>query len=222
MDPRTFAVERLGIGDWPATDGLDAQVIDSETWAGLADMDSVLQDPVTLAFDVTPDRSTTSIAAAGVNAEGLGHVEIVERKRGTGWVVEYLQERVEKHEVSAVVCDGTGPAASLLAPLEQLDIEVTVVNAKEHAQACGTFYDGCQDESFRHLDTPELSAASRGRLSVRSVMPGPGLARSRPLTSPRSSPPPLLTGDLVRATSARSMTTAIWWFCEARSRGRCG
>lgn len=162
MDPRTFAVERLGIGDWPATDGSAAQVISSETWAGLADQESVLLDPITLAFDVTPDRSSASIAAAGKRADGLGHVEIVERKRGTGWVIDRLQHLFADHDVGELICDGTGPAASLLAPLEQLDIEVTVVNAKEHAQACGTFFDGCEDRSFRHLDTPELAAAIKG------------------------------------------------------------
>jgi phage terminase large subunit-like protein len=162
MDPRTFAVERLGIGAWPSTDGVDAQVISSETWAALADTKSVLQDPVCLAFDVTPDRSAASIAAAGVNGEGIGHLEIVERKRGTGWVVERLQELIEKWEVSAVIADGSGPAASLFAALDQLDIEVTVVNAKEHAQACGTFFDACEDEALRHLDTPELAAAIKG------------------------------------------------------------
>jgi hypothetical protein len=162
MDPRTFAVERLGIGDWPSTDGLAAQVISSETWAEMADLESILLDPITLAFDVTPDRSTASIAAAGRRDDDLGHLEIVERKRGTGWVVDRLQELVGGHDVAQVICDGSGPAASLLAPLEQLDIEVTVVTAKEHAQACGTFFDACEAKAFRHLDTAELAAAIKG------------------------------------------------------------
>lgn len=162
MDPRTFAVERLGIGDWPSTDGQDAQVISSEVWEVCADETSVLLDPVCLSFDVTPDRSSSSIAAAGKREDGLGHVEVVERKRGTGWVVERLQELVEKHDTTAVICDGSGPAASLLARLEQLDIEVTIVTAKEHAQACGTFYDACEGEGLRHLGTPELAAAIKG------------------------------------------------------------
>jgi hypothetical protein len=32
MDPRTFAVERLGVGDWPATDGSGETVIRPEDW----------------------------------------------------------------------------------------------------------------------------------------------------------------------------------------------
>lgn len=162
MDPRTFAVERLGIGDWPSADGQDTQVISPETWELCADEGSVLLDPVCLSFDIAPDRSYASIGAAGKREDGLGHIEVVERKRGTGWVVERLQELVEKHDTTAVICDGSGPAASLLARLEQLDIEVTIVTAKEHAQACGIFYDGCAGETFRHLGTPELAAAIKG------------------------------------------------------------
>jgi phage terminase large subunit-like protein len=162
MDPRTFAVERLGIGDWPDTSGVDAQVISDENWRACEDTGSVLADPIWLSFDVTPDRSSASIAAAGRNGDGAPHTEIVERKRGTGWVVERLQDLIERHDVAGVICDGSGPAASLLAPLEQLDIEVTVVTAKEHAQACGNFFDACEGHTLRHLGTPELAAAVKG------------------------------------------------------------
>jgi hypothetical protein len=36
LDPRTFAVERLGVGDWPRTDGVRSP-IESEAWADLED-----------------------------------------------------------------------------------------------------------------------------------------------------------------------------------------
>ena len=165
MDPRTFSVERLGIGDWPSTDGEDTQVISSAAWSECADPDlatAVIEGPVCFAFDVTPDRSYASVCAAGKRPDGLWQVEVTERKRGTGWVVEYLQERVEKHRPVAVICDGAGPAASLLTPLQQVDIEVTVVTAKEHAQACGNIFDAVEGKTLRHLDTPELAAAIKG------------------------------------------------------------
>jgi hypothetical protein len=43
-----------------------------------------------LAFDVSPDRSSASVAAAGLNQEGKFHVEIGMSKKGTGWLVEFL------------------------------------------------------------------------------------------------------------------------------------
>lgn len=162
MDPRTFAVERMGIGDYPSTDGADAQVISSETWADCADLESAPEGALCFAFDVTPDRSYASVCVAGKRSDGLWHTEVMKRERGTGWVVEYLQERVEKHRPEQVICDGSGPAASLLTPLQQVDIEVTVVTAKEHAQACGNFYDACEGKTLRHLDTPDMAAAIKG------------------------------------------------------------
>jgi hypothetical protein len=61
-----------------------------------------------------------------------------------------------------VVGDGAGPAASLLGQLAELKVEVTTVSAKEQAQACGVFFDACEQETLRHLGTAELTAAVRG------------------------------------------------------------
>jgi phage terminase large subunit-like protein len=65
LDMRGFAVERLGVGQWPRTDGLEETMIHPETWMALVDAESLLLNPVWLAFDVTPDRSKSAIAAAG-------------------------------------------------------------------------------------------------------------------------------------------------------------
>ena len=162
LDARGFAVERLGVGDWPDTDGASAHVISPERWQAGFDEDSKPQDPIAFAFDVTPDRSWSSIDVAGPREDGNWHVEVVDHHRGTGWVVDRLVELNAQHSPIAIVCDGAGPAASLVKPLEQRGIEVTVVTAKEHAQACGNFYDACDQGTLRHLDTPELTAAVRG------------------------------------------------------------
>jgi phage terminase large subunit-like protein len=162
MDPRTFAVERLGVGDWPRTDGSGEFVIDPEAWAELADEKSVLADPIILSYDVSPDRSRASIAAAGRRRDGLFHVEVVERKPGTGWVPERVARLVEKHKPLAVICDGVGPAASLVYELEPFGVEVKSLNTQEHAQACGLLYDAVERKSLRHLGGPELASAIKG------------------------------------------------------------
>lgn len=162
MDTRTFAVERLGVGDWPATDGTASVVISLDQWDGLIDVDSSALDPVCLAFDIAPDRSGASISAAGLRPDGLLHVEIVDRRRSTGWLVDRLVELAGRHRPIAVVCDASGPAASLLPGLEDKGIEVLTVNTGEYAQACGTIYDLVDQARLRHLGTPELRAALRG------------------------------------------------------------
>jgi hypothetical protein len=164
LDPRTFAVERLGVGDWPNPDGTAASVIDPEAWKLLADETSTAIGSLCFAFDVPPDRSSASIAVAGLREDGLPHVEVIDQRRGTGWLVERILELVERHQPLGLVCDGAGPAASFVHELEQDDLvdEVTTANAKEYAQACGMIFDKVEQAGLRHLGTQELTAAIRG------------------------------------------------------------
>lgn len=162
MDHRTFAVERLGVGDWPRLDGKGEAVIDLEDFEACIDTASKVPDPIPLAFDVTPDRSYAAIGIAGVRDDGLEHIEVVEHKRGTGWVAPRVAEICKRHEISEVACDGAGPAASLIPLIENLGIKVVTVTAKEHAQACGRIFDAFRERKLRHLGTPELAAAVDG------------------------------------------------------------
>lgn len=162
MDPRTFAVERLGVGDWPRTDGLEGVVITPEAWASRVDRESSALNPVCFALDVNPDRTAGAIGVAGHRSDRRSHVEIIEHKRGTGWMVPHTVELVRDHKPLAVVCDASGPVATLLAALAEAGIEVTLVNAKEQAQACGLLYDAVDQDTLRHLGTRELTTAIAG------------------------------------------------------------
>lgn len=191
MDPRTFAVERLGVGDWPDVEGLTSGPISIETWMEGFDPSSAPTDPVTFAFDVSPDRGWTSIGVAGIRSDGLPHVEVADRKRGTGWVVDRLIGMVEKHEASAIVCAGSSPAASLVAKLSQAlkdagsDVEVVTTTAQEFVQACGGIYDACDQGTLRHRGTAELKSALRGS-AIKSV--GDSWAWSRTRSASEVSP----------------------------------
>jgi hypothetical protein len=66
MDARTFAVERLGVGDWPATDDWRGNGARPRAVGRARRPDSRIVGRPGLAFDVTPDRSAAAIAAAGV------------------------------------------------------------------------------------------------------------------------------------------------------------
>jgi hypothetical protein len=161
MDPRTFAVERLGAGDWP-NDLDNEDGIDPETWAALTDEASVALDPVWFAFDVRPDRSSSAVGVAGKRSDGLGHLELVDHRRGTGWVVDRLVDLVRDHDAAGVVCDQKSPAAALIPKLENRGVQVVVVNASEYAQACGALFDMVDQGAVRHLGQPELTTAVRG------------------------------------------------------------
>ena len=84
---------------------------------------------------------------------------------GTGWIVDYLADRVERHQPAAVLCDEKGPAGSLIEELENRGVRVDTMNAGEMAKACGAFYDAVDQRTVRHLGTNELVTAIRGAVT---------------------------------------------------------
>jgi hypothetical protein len=160
---RTFAVERLGAGDWPSTDPIGERVIDPELWSDCLDELSQIEGPVSFAFDVTPDRAWATISVCGHRVDRKPHIEVVEHRRGTRWVPERLAELAKRNRCKSVYCDAYGPAGSLIPALEDLGLDVVALSAKDVAQACGIFYDAVTDgQQLRHLGTPELTAAITG------------------------------------------------------------
>ena len=151
-----FKQERLSI--WPkrAPDG----VFDESAWSACIDDSSTLVDPVCFGIDVSPDRTWAAIGVAGARADGLKHIELVEYRRGTGWVVERMRELVDKWRPAAVVVDAGGPAGSLLADLEAARVPTVLTSARDYAQACGMFFDAVDGGFVFHLGQQDLTAAA--------------------------------------------------------------
>jgi hypothetical protein len=159
MDDLGFSRERLGIWFDPSVN----QVIPPATWAALADAGSQVEDPVVFAVDANPERSGAAIAVAGRRADELGHVEVVDARDGTGWLLDRIVALHERHKPKALVLDPASQAGSLLPALRDRGIEPEEVTGREFAQACGAFYDDVTEKSaFRHLDQGSLNDALAG------------------------------------------------------------
>lgn len=175
LDPRTFAVERLGVGDWPPTDGSAAQVIPIERWDSLADdpasSGARMLDPVWLAYDVTPDRASGAIVSVGGRADGDAQIEVVDHRSGTGWIAGRLAELCERHDVGSVLCDPSGPAGSLVHLCEAAEVRIDLVSTSDYAKAFGSFLDAVEERTVRHLGGSDLRSAVRGA-SKRSLGDG--------------------------------------------------
>lgn len=154
---RTFSVERLGVGDWPhAVD--DAESV-FPTWADRLDEESSPLDPVWFAFDVSPSRQMASIAAAGWREDGRIHLEVIECRRGTGWLEDRLVGLLE-HRPAGFVCDELGPAASMVAALAKRKVRVKTTTSAEMAKACADLHDRVvEKDGVRHIGQDELSTA---------------------------------------------------------------
>jgi len=161
LGDRAFKVELLGIGDYPATDGSADVLISQEQWADLTDRESVLVDPIVLAFDVSPEHHA-SIVAAGRSDRGHWMVELIHARKGTGWLGERLEELYRSHEIALVVCDGFGPAAAIANRIDTAGITATRMDSGDYGKACGFFVDAVNEQTLRHGSQDELDAAIRG------------------------------------------------------------
>lgn len=158
-----FARERLGI--WSHGYAASA-VIPASTWAALGSPMSEVVGSVAFAVDVAPDRHSAAIAAAGMRADGLEHVEVVDYRTGDPtWIVDRLKGLQSSIDSVATLLDPSSPAGSFLPALEFAGVDVTLVTARELGQACGAFYDSAMAGTMRHLGVdaqPQLAAAWAG------------------------------------------------------------
>lgn len=173
---RGFMVERLGIGNWPNVDeDVDGGVIPFSLWKTLRN-DEYKHEDIVFAVDVSIDRKTSSIVAFSEDAAGVGHVEVVETRSGTSWVVPYLLERTEKHKPLAIGVDSKSPTASLIFDMERAGIrqplnakrprrgDLILLTLPDMAMATGQFLDACHNEQLNYMWHPDLDSAIQGAI----------------------------------------------------------
>jgi hypothetical protein len=151
--------ERAYLNRWTAQ--LSEPVIPLAVWDGLADP----ADPagsVSITFDVAPDGRSAAIAAGWTRSDGLQHVDLVDHREGTDWLVGRLVEMDEKHEPASVTCDAVGPAAAFVQKLKNRGVVVETVTGQEHTRACGSLMDAVNSRSFRHSGRAAVHAALKG------------------------------------------------------------
>jgi phage terminase large subunit-like protein len=134
-------------------------VIDMDRWAGLAGREPDRPTPVAFAVAVGPDRKWSTIAMAGVRADGGRQVQVVESGRGTTWVPGRIDELVRDWKPVTVALNPAGPAGALLPELARRKIEVLSLTSRDIGQACGNFVDHAEDGSLHHVDQPLLTIA---------------------------------------------------------------
>lgn len=170
MSRRGFARELLSVGNYPVASG-GWGVISAEAWDAAEDAGSTPLDPVAFAIDVNPERTAAAIAVAGLREDGLIHLEVVDHRPGTGWVVERIKDLRDRWSPCAIALDAGGPAGSLVADFDEADFELTKPKARDAAGACGALFDALVRppeapadwvSTVRHIPHPALNAALAG------------------------------------------------------------
>jgi len=162
-------------------------------WLACLDATSKATGAIAFGIDVAPDRSTASIAASGGRPDGRVHVELVDRRDGTDWVVSRMGELVERWRPVAVAIDPGAPAGSLVTGLSLARVPLLLCNGRQYGQACGMFYD----------DVAQGRLAQRGQPALDDAVIG---ARKRPLGEAwawaripeAADPAPLIAATLAR------------------------
>ncbi len=107
-------------------DGVLEPVITAGEWNLVCDPDSRIPDEYNPAIGIDvayPERDWSAISVAGLREDGLVHVEVVDYRRGTEWVVPRVVELRDKLWPMCITLDVGGPAGMLKAQLEAADVE---------------------------------------------------------------------------------------------------
>jgi phage terminase large subunit-like protein len=165
---KDFEFRRAYGNQW--TEGLHSldAVIGPAHWEACSDPDSKLakKGVLRMAIDVAPDQSFASIGVAGKRNDGIEHIEAIETRPGTAWVVERAKRIAAKDArfENIVALDVSTPAAALIPALERESntedaLEILPISGRDWNAACASFYDAAVEHTFRHINDSELNGA---------------------------------------------------------------
>lgn len=207
MGVQEFARERLGI--WPFRASSAGGVLDPQAWAGMLDPDSRRSGDVALSWDVTPMRDHASIGMYGARDDGREHMQLVDYRPGTGWIVDRLVELRDTLDPICFVVDAKNGGASLLDDLAERGIsvpedpeqprrgDVLVLDTSEASDAVGQYIDAFRSDppTIRHIGQEPLDTAVKNA-RTRSIGDAGQIAWGRRLSE-------VDIGPLVTVTDAR-------------------
>lgn len=181
--------ERLGIGDWPEDDDR-WEVVDKEAWKKAGDLKSVLQLPGRVfAVDADPKTGVYALVVSGVREDGLGHVETIEQRRGSLWVVPRMQEIVgagvrKRVQKPPVILLKTAVASHLVTDLETGKWVVYEPTEGEYVQSCTALVEEFRGGKVWHIGQESLSRAMGGAAKRSNTEGGWKWDRDSPGQSP--------------------------------------
>ena len=158
LQPDEFARERLG---WWTAIGSGASPIEVGQWQACADLTSSLPGRPVFAVSVSRDLRSAAIAAAGRREDGLAHVELIEHRAGTDWLMARVGE-LAGHEPLDWIVDPKTATAAFLPDFARAGIEPVEMRTTDVGQACSSIQAAVADGQLRHLGDPILTAAVDG------------------------------------------------------------
>ena len=143
-------------------------------WLGGVDEESAIREDSELfwGIDLSQDRRWTVIGVCGLREDGNYHIEIVERRIGTEWAVDWFKQRAAKYgEMKLAFQERGAPVSGLAEQICTIDGVVRMAQGGPDLSAgWNRFYDGiaaCTPNDMRggvkifHLPQPILDTPGR-------------------------------------------------------------
>jgi hypothetical protein len=135
--------------------------IDPVAWAGCFDPTPPPAE-VFLSLDITPERDSGSLVAAGEIGPGRRTaIEVIEATADLQQLVVRTIEVARRHEATVII-DRPSPAGACLPALERAQVTVHQVTLTEVTRACAEFCDAVAASLVAHAGDPRLSDAVIG------------------------------------------------------------
>lgn len=128
--------------------------------------------PLWFGVDISSDRTHTSIAVCGKRADEKWHLELIEYRPGTGWLVKWFQKAAPNYPggMKVALQSKGSPVASMMDILAAIEgIEIIECSGKNVAGWCGRIWDAvasCLPDSdidavpAYHITQPALDLAA--------------------------------------------------------------
>lgn len=148
------------------------QPFPKDSWEKLLDSTSTIDDTSEIYYgiDMSLDRTAVSIAACGKRPDGAWHIELITKRNGTQWALDWFRERSFKGQVMKVAFQGRGaPICGLAEEICTLNnVERLAIEGPALSESWARFYDGIAAANgetdatkIYHLDQPLLNHCAK-------------------------------------------------------------
>lgn len=114
-------------------------------WAGGVDESSKIAPESDLVYgiDLSNDRNWTSIGACGLREDGQWHIEVVARRVGTEWALDWFRARALKGKMKLAFQGRGAPVSGLAEQICSIDgVERIAIEGSDLPSGWGRFWDG--------------------------------------------------------------------------------
>jgi hypothetical protein len=114
-------------------------------WDGGVDTTSSIapESPLYFGIDLSNDRKWTSIGVCGLRDDGQWHIEVVARRTGTEWAIDWFRARAMKQHMKLAFQGRGAPVCGLAEQICTIDgVERIAIEGADLPTGWGKFWDG--------------------------------------------------------------------------------